>query len=113
MVAEDALRIFVTPALNIKPGDKVLITFGGGTPEKWGDVMDQLRERFPGVEFTALFGVEQVVVQPAEHDAGDALWPECQAGRHSECGGGFIGPDDDKAPSKPDDCGCQCHEWNR
>lgn len=37
-------------------------------------------------------------------------WYECVDGRHDECPGGFLGPDDDKDPSKPVDCTCPHHD---
>ncbi|MGH9248011.1 MAG: hypothetical protein ACRD0W_00605 [Acidimicrobiales bacterium] len=72
MAAEDQvlpLRIIVAPALNIRPGDKVLINFGVRAEaygQEWSDVLEQLRELFPDVEFTALFNAEQIIVQPAD-----------------------------------------------
>lgn len=49
--------------IRLAPGDRVLVAFGedisaGGVL----GVLDELRERFPDVEFTALFPVRSVVL---------------------------------------------------
>lgn len=61
----------MTTVTVLKPGDNVLVTF----PEDidMDSVLDgvaRLRERFPGVEFTAMKGAETVVVQRQEDGDG-------------------------------------------
>jgi uncharacterized protein with HEPN domain len=48
----------------IKPGDQAMITFGiDAAGEHVMHLMDQLRERFPDVEFTALCAEQVAIVR--------------------------------------------------
>jgi hypothetical protein len=70
MMGDDRkLNVTVVPALNIKPGDTVLLNVGAGADlAEWQPVLDQLRARFPEVEFTMLGGVEQIAVKPGQDE---------------------------------------------
>jgi hypothetical protein len=69
MVSAPKLNVTVVPALVIRPGDAVLLNVGAGADlAEWQPVLDQLRERFPEVEFTMLGGVEQIAVKPGEDE---------------------------------------------
>jgi hypothetical protein len=69
MVSAPKLNVTVVPALVIRPGDAVLLNVGAGADlAEWQPVLDQLRARFPEVEFTVLGGVEQIAVKPGQDE---------------------------------------------
>jgi hypothetical protein len=54
-------------APRLKPGDKVLIALTDrADPANFRRVLAELGQAFPGVAFTVLDGVRQVLVYPAE-----------------------------------------------
>jgi hypothetical protein len=70
MMGDDRkLNVTVVPALVIRPGDAVLLNVGADADvAEWRPVLDQLRERFPEVEFALLGGVEQIAVKPGQDE---------------------------------------------
>jgi hypothetical protein len=63
------LNLSGTP-LVLLPGDKVLISLSIDVldMETIVEIKEKLAERFPGVEFTLLNGVEAIAVQPRTQD---------------------------------------------
>lgn len=64
------VQITVAEALTLRPGDRVLLRFASHIPPRDVQHISQgLHERFPGVEFTWLCGVDEIAVQPAGEEA--------------------------------------------
>lgn len=63
----------IQSATILKPGDRVLVVVEGksepGAIEHMRDMRTALHDRFPGTEFTFVFGVDDVVVKSAEGSA--------------------------------------------
>jgi hypothetical protein len=66
LTADQEVDQLVT-APKLKPGDKVLIALTDhADPANFRRVLTELGQAFPGVTFTVLDGVRQVLVYPAE-----------------------------------------------
>lgn len=57
--------VVILKGFNIEPGDRVLLTVAEDTAkyEESQRLLDEIRDRFPGVEFTLVGGVSGVAVE--------------------------------------------------
>jgi hypothetical protein len=75
MASREALVSVAVPdsILRLVEGDRVLVVMRNGySQEQLDSFAVKTRERFPGVEFTFVTGVQQIAVQQAEKETADA-----------------------------------------
>ena len=75
MASREALVSVAVPdsILRLVEGDRVLVVMRSGySQDELVSFARTTRERFPGVEFTFVTGVQQIAVQQAEEEAADA-----------------------------------------